>query len=103
MRFIISENELLNILRNLTNQEHICLTKHVIEKLDERPLDLEWIYDNIINKTPLYIENQGFNLFKLHYEHPVKNYKDMIIVIFVKNNKRLKIVTTYEQDIHRRY
>lgn len=55
----------------------------------------------LIAKFPNYVEKQGLNLFKLHYEHPCKVFKDLIIIIAI-GKKIIKVVTTYEQDIGRR-
>lgn len=97
----ISEDELLNeILKNITLNS-VNLTKHSIERIEERPIELDWIYSTLMNLFPVYIEKQGLDLFKLHYPHPDKDTKDLIIVVVV-DKKIIKVVTTYEQDIERR-
>lgn len=92
----ISEKELEKILVDVRDKEDIILTNHSIEKINERPLQFEWIYNSLIAKFPSYVEKQGLNLFKLHYEHPCKVFKDLIIIIAI-GKKIIKVVTTYEQ------
>lgn len=91
-------------LKNLT-LDNINLRPHSINKMFDRNIKDEWIYDCLLNKKLMGIIKQRPQRFRLYYNHPEKsqNY-DLIIVIDVSSSisKYIKVVTTYEQEVDRR-
>ena len=82
----------------------IHFTYHALDKMNDRDLAEDWIFESLTRKKPQGILKQDSNKFKLHYNHPAKKGCDLIIVIAVISSpkKIIRVVTTYEQSIKRR-
>lgn len=99
----IDLEKMIHIL-SVTPKNQINLTYHALNKMNDRDLAEDWIFESLLNKKPQGILKQDSNKFKLHYKHPMKNEYDLIIVIAVINSpkKTIRVVTTYEQTVKRR-
>lgn len=97
---IIKVDFLENVKRN-----DIDLNFHSVDRLKERKIKFEWIYNCIINENLVGILKQRSYRFRIYYSHPEKphNY-DLIIVVDIFYNlaKFINVVTTYEKEIERR-
>jgi len=88
------------ILRNIKDEKHIIIieTKHFIEKTERKYCGYNWVYGLLKTEIPLKIEYQDFNKFKLIYKHP-ENFKyNLIIVIFIENMGKIRIITTFPES-----
>ena len=47
---------------------------------------------------PFKIQYQEFNKFKLTYKHPQSSKYNLIIVIFIENIDKIRIITTFPES-----
>lgn len=89
---------------SITSKDQINLTYHALEKMNDRDLAEDWIFESLNHKKPQGILKQDSNKFKLYYNHPAKKGYDLIIVIAVISSpkKIIRVVTAYEQTVKRR-
>jgi hypothetical protein len=94
----------VDFLKDLT-LNNIDLRPHSINKMADRDIKDEWIYECLINRKLMGILKQRPHRFRLYYNHPEKSQKyDLIIVIDVSYSisKYINVLTTYEQEVDRR-
>jgi hypothetical protein len=94
----------VGFLKDLTRNK-IDLRHHSTNKMIDREIKNEWIYNCLLNKKLLGILKQRHDRFRLYYSHPEKPFKyDLIIVVDVLYSipKYINFVTTYEQEVERR-
>ncbi|MCL2687213.1 MAG: hypothetical protein FWE58_01595 [Methanobrevibacter sp.] len=108
MFFIIdySLEEALNILSNL-NPENVSEdsfrdTKHVVDSNNKRHKNLNMIYDLLFDGDIVALLKSNYNLFKIIYEHPTLNSKDLCVVVSITDDKGVKLITTLNQPKERR-
>lgn len=89
---------------SITAKDQINLTYHALDKINDRDLAEDWIFESLTHKKPQGILKQDSNKFKLYYNHPVKKRYDLIIVIAVISSpkKIIRVITAYEQTVKRR-
>jgi hypothetical protein len=102
----MTDIDLEKVMQTLANtpNDQINLTYHTLDKISDRDLAEDWIFESLNRKKPQGILKQDSNKFKLHYNHPAKKGYDLIIVIAVISSpkKIIRVVTAYEQTVKRR-
>ncbi|MCZ3366400.1 MULTISPECIES: hypothetical protein [Methanobacterium] len=102
----MTDIDLEKVMQTLANtpKDQINLTYHTLDKISDRDLAEDWIFESLNRKKPQGILKQDSNKFKLHYNHPAKKGYDLIIVIAVISSpkKIIRVVTAYEQTVKRR-
>lgn len=56
----------------------------------------------ILNNEPLGVLSSKKNTFKIYYPSENDNTKDLIIIIGVIDNKNIKVITIYENELSKR-
>jgi hypothetical protein len=86
--------------------ENINPTNHFNIKYQQRKskigLDINNVYEKIINETPVSIIQQDKNKFKLQYKLTTKNDLSIIISVKKQNPFTIILVTIYMETIIRR-
>ena len=57
--------------------------------------DVGIIYESLLTEIPVGILKSSYNVFKVVYSHINKKSKDLYIIIAIKDNKGIKLITTY--------
>jgi hypothetical protein len=83
-------------------KENIDIRPHALERTT---INIEWLYDCLLNEEPEGVLKQRDDRFRIYYKHPKKQDKyDLVLIIDIVNSspKIIKVVTTYEQSVNRR-
>lgn len=93
-----------NALERLSNcnQNQIELGPHAKDRVEDREIDEQLVYDCLVEKKVSGILEQRITRFKLFYKQDGSRVKyDLIIVIEFEGSKEkdIRVVTIYEQSI----
>jgi len=94
----MSLDEIVNFIKNKKEKE-IKFTFHAKNRMFERNLNEETIYEYLLNKDPIKIILGKDKIYKLWYLY--NNIYDLRIVVMISINK-LKIITLIIEDINKR-
>ncbi|CEA12759.1 hypothetical protein [Methanobacterium formicicum] len=84
------------------NQNQIEIGPHAKDRMEDRNINENLIYDYLVKKDVSGILQQRKNRFKLFYKQDDSRINhDLIIIIDFENSKEkdIKVVTTYEQSV----
>lgn len=97
-----SITDAVKIFCNVDSSTVIHLKFHFQDRNNKRHLDSDSWMKTFFKHNLLGIMKQEYNKFKLCYEHPNKEQKDLYLIVVINEDNSMSMLTTYEGNISRR-